>query len=96
MNYFLQDWYTSSPNLAVHTQNLLLRLAILRFLLLCHPNVAPASSEIDEQVLDRAAVEVFYKFSRGVEHSPPFLRQIEKDFQEKAGSLAQAMFLAKF
>jgi lysine-N-methylase len=94
MNYFLQEWYTAAPNLAVHTQNLVLRTAILRFLLLCHPAVAVA--DLDPATLDRAAVEVFYKFARGVEHNEPFLGSVEKHFQTTASDLAHAMFLAKF
>jgi lysine-N-methylase len=94
MNYFLQDWYTSAPNVAAHMQNLLLRVAIIRFLLLCHPTLAGES--LDEKTLDRVAVEVFYKFSRGVEHNEQFLAAIEKDFGERAAGIAHAMFLAKF
>jgi lysine-N-methylase len=94
MNYFLQDWYTSAPSLAAHTGRLVLRVALLRFLVLCHPSIAQGTA--DEQTLDRAAVEVFFKFSRGVEHNPQFLAAIEKDFRERAADIAHAMFLAKF
>jgi lysine-N-methylase len=100
MNYFLQEWYTSSQSLAVHTRNLFLRLAALRFLLLAHPRVTscpPGASYDDmEAILDRAAVEVFYKFGRGVEHNADFLRRMDADLAEKAGSLAHALFLVKF
>ena len=94
MNYFLQEWYTAAPSLAAHTSRLVLRIAVLRFLLMCHPSIAQETP--DEPTLDRAAVEVFFKFSRGVEHNPQFLAAIEKDFRERAGDIAHAMFLSKF
>jgi lysine-N-methylase len=100
MNYFLQEWYTSSPSLATHARSLFLRVAALRFLLLAHPRVATcptdASNEEMAAVLDRTAVDVFYKFARGVEHNADFLRRMEADLAEKAGSLAHALFLVKF
>ncbi len=77
--YWLREWYTRSPDLMVHTLTLLVRIAVLRFLLFSHPSLPAAlAAPVDEQraALDRAAVEVFYKFSRAVEHEGKFLAEI--------------------
>ena len=103
LNYVTQEWFTNSKNLAVYAQNLFLRVAALRFLLFTHPDVAQFAHE-DQGVtddaraalLDRVAVEVFYKFTRGIEHNPAFVRRIEADLEEKVTSFEHAMFLIKF
>ncbi len=65
-NYFLQDWYPLSPTLLEHTLQLLLRVALLRYLLLAHPGFTPIA---EVAALDRAAVEVFYATTRAYDHS---------------------------
>jgi lysine-N-methylase len=77
--YWQREWYTRSPDLMIHTQTLLVRIAVLRFLLFSHPSlpaVLDAAPEQRQAALDRAAVEVFYKFSRAVEHEGKFLAEI--------------------
>lgn len=65
-NYWLQDWYPLSPTLFEHSMQLLLRVALIRFLLLVHPDFTPAA---DEAQLDRAAVDVFYATARAYDHN---------------------------
>jgi hypothetical protein len=76
-NFWLREWYVTSPDLLAHAQRLLVRVAILRFFLFGHPWLKPAMSlqdpEQQRDVLDRAAVDTFYKFSRAVEHEGSFL-----------------------
>ena len=58
-NYWLQDWFPVSETLFEHVMHLALRVALVRFLLVGHPDVG-----------DRAAVEVFYATSRAYDHNP--------------------------
>ncbi|HEY1551601.1 MAG TPA: flagellin lysine-N-methylase [Kofleriaceae bacterium] len=58
-NYWLQDWYPVSETLFEHVMHLVLRVALVRFLLVGHPDTG-----------DRAAVEVFYATARAYDHNP--------------------------
>lgn len=92
-NSWIKDWYLKSPSLAAHTQGMLVRLAIVRFLLLGHPAAAAAASPAD---LDRLAVRVFYTFSRAIEHETGFARDIERVLEEqKMQTLAHSVALLK-
>jgi len=74
-NYWLREWYVMSQDLLAHTQRLLVRVAVQRFLLFSHPSLkeVPADPAARRELLDKAAVSVFYRFSRGIEHDPKFL-----------------------
>jgi lysine-N-methylase len=78
-NFWLREWHTTAMDLQAHARRLLVRVAVLRFLLFGHPGLA-AVSALDgparREALDRVAVEVFYKFSRAVEHQGNFLERI--------------------
>ena len=78
--FWLRDWYVFSPSFLVHLQNLLVRVAIVRFLLLSHPSLAAIAACPDpaerQRLLDALAVEVFYTFSRAVEHNDGFLSMV--------------------
>lgn len=94
-NYWFREWYTRSPNLFVHARKLLVRIAVMRFLLLSHPDIVAVGD--DSAAFDRLAVEVFYKFSRGVEHSKSFLERVETILNERGlDTLAHTIFLLKF
>jgi lysine-N-methylase len=76
-NFWLREWFVTSPDLLAHSQRLLVRVAVLRFLLFGHPWLKGAMGLNDpaaqRDVLDRAAVDIFYKFSRAIEHEGSFL-----------------------
>jgi lysine-N-methylase len=105
-NYWLRDWYVTSENLLVHAQRLLVRLAILRFLLFSHPrlrieqdqpSLGPADMEAHRTALEETTVEVSHKVLRALEHDPSFLERVQQALQaEGAHSLAHLMFLLKF
>jgi lysine-N-methylase len=85
-NHWMREWYVRSPDLLAYAQRLLVRVALLRFLLFSHPalqEVATADIGVRRETLDRVAVEVFYKFSRAVEHSPKFLDMIAEHLTEQ-------------
>jgi lysine-N-methylase len=79
-NFWLRDWYTGAIDLLAHARRLLVRVAVLRLLLFGHPALAAAraleDAEARQAALDRAAVDVFYKLSRAVEHESTFLDRI--------------------
>jgi hypothetical protein len=108
-NYWLRDWYVLSPNLLVHTQNLLVRLVILRFLLFSDARLqdaaAPAADVAGDGVdadprlatLQTTAVDVIHKVIRAMEHDPAFLKRVQ-DALESEGlqSFAHLVFLLRF
>lgn len=81
VNYWLKDWYVRSPDLQTHAMRLLVRLAVMRFLLVSAPELAGAALLAGEDerraAFDRAAVKVAYAFCRAVEHNGRFLGEIE-------------------
>lgn len=99
-NYWLSEWYVESLNPAEHVRKLLVRLAVLRVLLLCHPglNDILGKTEVgaeDEARLEQVVVEVFSIFSRGVEHNRQFLQQIHEFLTDSGHDelVIQAMLL---
>jgi lysine-N-methylase len=96
-NYWMREWYVTSPDLLAHAQRLLVRIAILRFLLFGHPALkAAAQADLPEkrQVLDQAAVDVFFKFSRAIEHEGSFLDLLAARLLDDKDAFAHATALA--
>jgi lysine-N-methylase len=97
-NFWLRDWYTGSIDLLAHARRLLVRVAVLRLLLFGHPALQAARAlepAARRQVLDGAAVEVFYKLSRAVEHESTFLDRIAATVVEGGmQTFAHSAFLA--
>jgi hypothetical protein len=84
-NYWMKEWYVVSPDLSIHLQYLLLRLAMLRFLFFCNPALdaaAAAAGDEKQRLLDAAAVSTFYRFSRGIVHGLGFERQLRRLAQD--------------
>jgi lysine-N-methylase len=78
-NFWLREWHTTAIDLQAHARRLLVRAAVLRFLLFGHPALAALQAlegAHRREALDRTAVEVFYRFSRAVEHQGSFLERI--------------------
>lgn len=79
-----QQWiarpHAMAPSLLVYVQELALRAALIRILLLGHPRAqaALAASTPEEQLahLDAGAVEVVFRLSRAIDHDEPFLRTL--------------------
>jgi hypothetical protein len=88
-HFFHGDWYLRSPSLLVHLNSLLVRLAVLRWLLFAHPAVKTDPGA--------AAVEVVYSFSRAVEHSDELSQTIIRALTEtKTTTIAHAATLLRF
>ena len=75
--YFLRDWYVDSLSLFSQLQGLLVRIAVMRFLFLSHP---------DEDV-DKLAVRVVSAMARGIEHHDKFLKLIGEALTQPAAHL---------
>jgi lysine-N-methylase len=73
--FWVRDWYVDFVTLYQYAQALVVRVAVLRFLLLS----LPASA--DPETLQRAAVDVFASMARGVEHHNEFLKLITEGLQ---------------
>jgi hypothetical protein len=81
--YWVRDWYVDSVSLYPHVQALLVRVAVLRFLLLSHP---------DEDI-DKLAVRVFSSMFRGIEHHDSFLKLIGQGLGEDLPTVLHAASL---
>jgi lysine-N-methylase len=81
--FWLREWHVTAPNLKAHVQGLMVRLALLRFLLIGQPEMVTAAAGGELAVLDRLVVDVFHLFARAVEHDQRFLgalsRTLERD-----------------
>ena len=106
-NYWFKEWYTKSQNLMVHTRDLLIRVSILRFFFYSHPEIKKmlescAGGEINDgsachKTIDDIAVEVFYIFSRSMEHTVSFLNRINSVLEDnEMTSLSHMIFLIAF
>lgn len=97
-HYFIRHWYTDSKNLFIYVQNLLLRIAVLRFLLLSHPyldGIEAMDEAARADAADRAVVEVVYSFSRSVDHFEFFLQKLDKVVASQlTGLIHSALLLA--
>jgi lysine-N-methylase len=80
INHLLCAPFLDQVNLRVYVEDLVVRVATLRFLFFSHPLVTAAVAQADrdaaEVTLDRAAVETFQAFAREVEHSRFYLARL--------------------
>jgi lysine-N-methylase len=65
-HYWLQSWFPRSATLFEHLMHLVLRVALVRFLFVNHPDVGP---DADDAACDRAIVEVVYATARAYDHN---------------------------
>lgn len=69
-HYWMSNWYVRSKSLWEHAFGLFLRVAVIRFLLICHPGLRLApDARTRAATLDDAAVEIVYLFSRALDHN---------------------------
>ncbi len=70
-----------------------LRVAVMRFLLLSHPDAVAAAQSGGRAALDKVAVRVIYTFSRHVEHSVPLLADLAQILTENLKGIENAISL---
>lgn len=103
-NFWFKDLFIKSPSLASHMQNLVLRIAVVKFLFFCNPALNPLfdaaetlTPEAAKKILDDAAVNTFYQFSRGIEHDKEFLSKLHTELgKQQMDSFAHLVLLLKF
>jgi hypothetical protein len=95
-NYWMHHLPLGSPDLQTHMLRLLALMAAQKLLLVSHPRVLTATDENLPAAFDSAAVEVFFRVARHVEHST-LLHNLEKALARKElASIAGAVYLVRF
>ncbi len=84
MNFWLSNWFCRSDNLFIHFSRFAAEMALLKFMFFQHKDiiVLAGHNDIDENKLDKAAVEVFYRYSRTVEHDSVLRAKMDVLIQE--------------
>jgi len=103
-NFWFKDLFVKSPSLLSHMQNLIIRIAVVKFLFFSNPDLnglidSPEdySPAVARKVLDDVAVKTFYQFSRGIEHDQLFLTTIQEELnKQEMDSFAHFVLLLKF
>jgi len=102
-NYVMQHafayWYTKAPNLGVYVRGLILRVALLKFLVFAHPEVqalkTAATVSDGTRTIERVIVEIVYKMARDVDHHGPFMQQLDQELPATMPGLEHALTLLK-
>ncbi len=104
-NLVIKESYTDYPDLFSWAYDLALRTALLRFLVISHPaldpwlapwEAAPAAGGRMQDVFEKTVVEVFFRFSRGLEHNKRFLPDLRESLRDQdMQDLAHAVLVLK-
>lgn len=78
LNCFYREWFITLPSAFIYIQMLLVRVAVLRFII--YSRISPEMSEDDIQ---KISVEVIYQFARAVDHNMAFLQVVYAALNEQ-------------
>lgn len=78
LNCFYREWFITMPSAFIYIQMLLVRVAILRFII--YSRITPEMSEED---IRSVVVEVIYQFARAVDHNMAFLQVVYEALSEQ-------------
>ncbi|MBN4080245.1 flagellin lysine-N-methylase [Beggiatoa alba] len=78
LNCFYREWFITMPSAFIYIQMLLVRVAIIRFLI--YSRVSP---EMSAAQIKEISVEVIYLFARAVDHNMPFLQVVYEALNEQ-------------
>jgi len=78
LNCFYREWFITMPSAFIYIQMLLVRVAIIRFII--YSRVSPEMST--DQIKD-ISVEVIYQFARAVDHNMAFLQVVYEALTEQ-------------
>ena len=97
MQHVFSHWYTRAPNLGTYVRGLLLRCALVRFLVFAHPEIQAlctgATAGDATRAVERVVVEIVYKFTRDIDHNPAFLDLLDKALPATMPGLEHALTL---
>ncbi len=88
-NCLYREWFYTMPDTFTYVQMLLIRLAMLQFLLYSHPGLQTLIADPDmameqrQQALDRIIVQVIYRFAREIDQNMAFLQVIYNALSEQ-------------
>lgn len=100
LNHTFTSWFTSSPTLGVWVRALVVRVALIRFLVYAHPEVAalaaPGTTEGDAtRTVERVTVETVYRMARAIDHHQPFLKLLDEALPQTMPGLEHALSMLK-
>ncbi len=78
LNCFYREWFITMPSAFIYIQMLLVRVAIIRFII--YSRVLP---EMNTEEIKKISVEVIYQFARAVDHNLPFLQVVYEALNEQ-------------
>lgn len=86
VNCLYREWFITMPDLFTYVHMLVIRLAILRFLVYSHPEIHRMAEDLvskkestsmqDLHRLREYLVDVIYRNSRAIDHNTPFLKVV--------------------
>lgn len=92
MHFVFSQWYVDYPDLRAWVRSLYLRVALLRFMTLCHPRLGPTSTQRD---VEEVAVMVAQRFARAFEHNAALLVEMERELETSAPRIELMLTLLK-
>ncbi len=93
INCLYREWFITMPDLFTYIHMLIIRLAVLRFLVYSHPGIYQLAENImqkndsisaaDQEELRKYLVEVVYRNSRAIDHNTVFLKVVYDAIHEQ-------------
>jgi hypothetical protein len=87
-NCLFREWFISMPSPFVYVHMLTIRIAMLKFLVMSHPEIIDLlqqspEAEDEEERLQQYLIDVFYKYSRAIDHNMSFLQVVYNAIDEQ-------------
>lgn len=99
LNHTFTHWYTTAPDLGIWARGLILRVALVRFLVYAHPAIAALADDASEAdacaAVEKVAVDVVHKFARTLEHHKAFLQMLDEQMPSAMPGIEHALCLLK-
>ena len=87
-NCLFREWFVSMPNPFVYVHMLTIRIAMLKFLVMSHPQILAVLQQQrdtadEEEQVQKYVIDVFYQFSRAIDHNMNFLQVVYNAIAEQ-------------
>lgn len=93
INCLYREWFITMPDLFTYIHMLVIRMAILRFLVYSHPKILELAEQLEAKkttvsdteisTLREYIVDIFYKNSRAIDHNTMFLKVVYDAIHEQ-------------